>query len=579
MKKYIYKVFCFIAISIACSITIGYAQMPKPFERREMMLSPSEEFTNKIQFNTQNHLADIVFGISALYELQNRQGDFFRQDDSIVPDTAYRYRDHDIMMHYGQGKLSGDYLPYFGNAFNDAEVVASSTYGTSSFGTIYGRGSFSKGMHKNYGWNAVRHAPYYHPYLIADSTGGDFLYENYYLMGGYSFKIRNGYYGVSGSYRGEIASRQTDPRCANTTAWLTLGVSTAHLISSRHLLALQLRYIRNKQYVSVRNWRPNQQDRFFVTYGFGYYDLQESPVSFGISRMYYLRGINLQMAYTNRYASKPTPIQLTGKLDYTFHAMTTEERSVKNLYGANTHQLSTSVWTAFRASKRWHWDIGILAKIAHRQGKENIYESYRPDENYPSIYDFRLVKTHQRYQSVSSSNMIQGKGTFHIPTTGLKLEMMTGIGIDYESERNKEPIHSWHVLASYPMVGLGIQQSHRRFEWGINTSWTFRKPNHYSYDVESGKFRIDYQQTFLPYAYRTDQSVTIRNQAHITHRINDKGQRIGIALHYMIRRGHRPDDVFYKGTPTVQSSIISHPKEGRVKNTETWMNASLFYMF
>lgn len=575
MKKTFYLIIRCLLICKAPGFVSAQAEYP--LQRRIVSLSPPEQTADKFRFDLQSHLADIVYRHPALYEWQNRNGYIFsdvrhRSDTMPIP----LLRRTNISLRHADGKISGDYLPFAGNAFTDSEINAEAIYGTAGDGTMFGSASFSKGRHSGYGWNAIRHAELYLPYVIADSTGGDYRYENYYMAGGYASRLHRGYYGVGGSFRGEIASRQTDPRCANTTSWLTVDASAVWPVATRHWLAVRASYIRNKQHLHLRNWRPNQQDRFFVTYGFGYYDLQESPVSFGIRRMYYMQGIETQATFGNLGLRKGGSVGFTADVNYAFLAMKTEESDAKNLFGSDTHHVNGSWWLTSAEDRALQWSLGLQTHNQFRRGKENIYETYRPDENYPSIYDFRLVDTRKRYTYTFSSNRMQGKIDYGFSGPRLRLELLGGIGADYRSEGYENPHHHWEVWTVCPMLGAGAKQRLNKVEWGINSLGVVRLPLQYGYDVSGGKFRLDYQETFLPYAYYTDRSFTLRNELYVSYRIGKQGRRVGIIVQHLLRNGRRPADVAYTETPGVISHRLSHPASGKVNNHESWISASLF---
>lgn len=534
------------------------------------------QYAEKYNFTLDNFISNIVYQHPALYEMQNKNGVFFAAPS--LSDSLPLLKTANILSRYSNGEIKGDYLPYSGNGFIDKEIAAHAIQGTKKNGTIYGQASFSKGKHNGYGWNAIRHAEIYLPYIIADSTGGDFIYENYYLAGGYSFQRKQTYYGLGASFRGEIASRQTDPRCANTTTWLKLDASAARYLKSGDWIALRLSYIRNKQHLHLRNWRPNQQDRFYVTYGFGYYDQQESPVSFGIEQMYYVQGAETQLIFSNLKTNNRAKMNFTANIQYQFLTMKTEQRSGKNLYGSNTHHIHGAIWLKTPQIEKCQLTIALKSNNRIRKGRENIYETFCPDENYPSIYDYRLVNTRKRYSGLISSNMIQGKLSLPIASKKCYFDILTGMEINYISESYKNPKHHWHVFSISPMLGLGARQKSKRFWWEMNVTAVTRLPENYKYNVTSGEFRLDYQQTFLPYAYHTDKSITLHNELSVSVPYNKAGNRLGFALHFYIRQGKRPSDVTYDGIPSVQSHLLSYPSQEPVKNKEVWAKTVFFIM-
>ena len=109
------------------------------------------------------------------------------------------------------GRQEGDYLPYEGQEFRDFSVRADG-YKQGDRATFFARIGFTAGGNDNVGWSALRNPGLYWPYIVADSTGGDFRYEKYDLMCGYSFRLGRFDLGMSGEYTGDFAFRQNDPR-------------------------------------------------------------------------------------------------------------------------------------------------------------------------------------------------------------------------------------------------------------------------------------------------------------------------------------------------------------------------------
>lgn len=576
MTKHFHSIIAYILLNI---FTIVPLHSSNHLPQRVVAVSPADNVTDRLRFDLHGHFNDLIRRHPALYQLQNDRGEFYpatsptvESGDSLIHRL---YRKTLVSIRHSANRLSGDFLPYEGNDFADTEINADAVYGTTQHGTIFGSASFAKGLHKGYGWNAIRHAELYLPYLIADSTGGDYWYENYWVAGGYSFRAGELYYGLGGSIRGEIAYRQTDPRCVNTSSWLTVDASAALPFGNTSLLALRTSYIRTKQHLHLWNWRPNQQDRFFVTYGFGYYDLQESPVSFGIRRMYYLQGLQTQITYGSGKSEGGRMPVVTADMEYSFMSMKTEESSAKNLFGSDTHHINGSLWLNFGYRNTWNFTAGLQTKNRFRSGRENIYETYRPDENYPSIYDFRQVDTRRRYSSTLSESNVQLKAGYRF-LPHLTVEGILGTAVDYRSEGYSSPLHQWAVLSLSPSLGIGAKYDNGRLECGGSVRLLQRIPTHYNYNVDGGEFRLDYQETFLPYAFYTDRSSAFFGEFYMSYPINKRGQRAGIVVNHYLRKGSRPSDVEYTGTPGIVSHLLSHPTNGKVSNGEILFNVTLF---
>lgn len=108
------------------------------------------------------------------------------------------------------GRQEGDYLPYEGQEFRDFSVRADG-YKQGDRATFFARIGFTAGGNDNVGWSALRNPGLYWPYIVADSTGGDFRYEKYDLMCGYSFRLGRFDLGMSGNIRAISHSARTIP--------------------------------------------------------------------------------------------------------------------------------------------------------------------------------------------------------------------------------------------------------------------------------------------------------------------------------------------------------------------------------
>ncbi|MGU3374917.1 DUF6850 family outer membrane beta-barrel protein [Chryseobacterium sp. M5A1_1a] len=90
--------------------------------------------------------------------------------------------------------------------------------------TVWGNASYSQGKTKQVVWNENADYDLIHPYVAADSVGGDMKFENYSFSGGYSKQINSFTIGIMGSYRASLSYRDVDPRPKNTTANFSLAL-------------------------------------------------------------------------------------------------------------------------------------------------------------------------------------------------------------------------------------------------------------------------------------------------------------------------------------------------------------------
>ncbi len=541
------------------------------FNKCNESLSPLEKRFESLSFDLSKQInekmVDIPSTFQLLIETDSAFRDSFSGKDYIEVDSAGRLS-IGVGTGYSYGQIDGDFLPYDGNNFHDYHINTSLVHTIEGKGSFLGAARYSKGRHSNYQWNAIRHAEIYLPYIVADSTGGDYDYEDYYFYAGYAWGRNNLYYGFEGSYRGEIACRKTDPRCANTTSWLTLGGNMS-VKNNNDTYGLGAYYLYNRQHLALRNWRPNQQDRFYLVYGLGFFDIQSSPISFGINRMYYLNGGRAKAFYKRDGSEKSFSLVL----DYDFYKIKTEESNRKNLFCSNTHSLNGS-FSYSQTKGVFQVKLSFNSSNTYRLGLENIYESYLPDPNYPNIYDYRIVSTRNRYRYLLSDNLVQCLLRHPIGRQA-KLGYSVGCAAQHRSEKYTDPSQGLSTDAIVPMLGVEYQSVHKQFNMEIKTTAMYRKLIDNTYAVTPIGLMTDFQHAFTPYAYYCFEGIGGKAELQLSRSL--KKGKIGLILDVMAYSGSRPYDVQYSGIPSVQSDILSTPLPPE-KKIEFWTKGTLFWM-
>lgn len=538
------------------------AQTNTMTDRLQESLSPSESRYNDILFDMDVKWQRQLYDNPAFYELKHENSRF----------ENGRYRSA-ISAGYASGKLKGDFLPYEGNAFDDFRISGSGEYSIKSAGTIFGSARYARGTHENIGWSATRNAELYRPYLSSDSTGGDFHYEDYEVKGGYSFQLDTWFFGVSGSFHGEQAHRKTDPRALNNTTWLNLGVGAARLFNE-HLLMVQAGFARNKQHLSLRYWRPGQQDCFFVGYGFGLYDRRESPISFGYSRMYYIKEGTGSVVYQSpdRY-----PLKVQAGFGYRYDYMHTEESSIKDLYASRTHHLNPNIRIGWNPHPSFAFTLLWENRMNRRKGYENIFEQYLVDKN-NNIYDFRLIDTRQNYHSSQQEDLFQLKGCYRI-TPSHSLELMGGVELFQRSEKYKGESYRVRNHTVSPHAGIGYKMNKEKAELDISCLYIRQVPqgNYYHVVMKNESLQyLDFQHTFAPYAYYDSRFSSFQVEATYVYHFPKFG--IGANFKLMYKTGERSRDAAFTqkiGFPSTAPMVTAAPD----KHDEHWGSGSLFFVF
>lgn len=487
-------------------------------------------------------------------------------------DTTIQRRKAIVYAGLAGGDSKGDFIPYEGDGSTDYRVGAYGEYTTPRSGTLSGTIQYAQGKHRNIGWSAMRLPELYFPYISTDSCGGDFKYESYFAEGNYALTLRQWTLGVKGSYYGEQAYRLTDPRALNNTTWLRFNMGAARDMDG-HLLMLDAGYGRNKQHMQLRYWRPGQQDRFFVCYGFGLYDTRQSGVSFGKSRMYYIDEYNARLQYLSPQERK---FSLQASMAYDFQHMQTEESDIYNLYESRTHHLSPELCITFNQYVDWHFDLMVEANLMRRKGYENIIEEYLIDKD-NNIYDFRTIDTRQNY--IRNINHASAALRASKQIGSVEVSAQGGISTDSYEEKYKAGSYRIKQQTLTPHVRIGVDWQTEQDGVSLNMVYARQSVGSHDYDVQMANQQIvhlDFQHAFAPYAYQCANLHKI--MADVTWQHQLKGMTVGINGKLYVVNGRRLDDVSYTGTmgfPSTAPMISASPD----KHDEQWGSISCFVMF
>ena len=465
----------------------------------------------------------------------------------------------------------GDFLPYEGDGSTDYRAGAYGEYATSRSGTLSGSIQYAQGKHRNIGWSGTRLPELYAPYFSTDSCGGDFKFESYYAEGDYGFSLQKWTLGVRASFYGEQAYRLTDPRALNNTTWLRFNAGAARHLG-RGLLMLDAGYGRNKQHMQLRYWRPGQQDRFFVCYGFGLYDTRQSGVSFGKSRMYYIDEYNARLQYLS---PQDRPWRLHVSLAYAFDHMKTEESDIYNLYESRTHHLKPIVRLTY-APADWHFDLMAEADIERRRGYENIIEEYLIDKE-NNIYDFRTIDTRQNYRR----NTCRTSAALRAARQTGRVELSLQGGITFTGYEEKYGAGNYLVKVNTltPHAKAAIDWQGRSDGITLSLLYARQEVGSHEYDVQMQNQQIahlDFQQAFAPYAFRCADLHQV--VAAITWQHQFKKMSAGLSARLYLADGERDDSAVYEGAigfPSTAPMISPIPDH----HQERWGNISAFITF
>lgn len=394
------------------------------------------------------------------------------------------------------GKYEGDYLPVQGKDFRDLTIRANG-YARTARSTFFGKADFTFGEHKHVGWNTQRYPELYWPYLMADSTGGNYHYEQYNLMGAYSFRLRKVDLGVSGEYKGDFAFKQNDPRIENITTWLTLKAGAAYEYR-KQLFSVETEYTLHRQHTDVKHFRSGQFTGFFVEYGFGMFDYIHSPVFNYTKQQQHINRFGTTLAY---HSDPSKPLRINVGVKYSQDRMTTEESIYKlNLYRALTHQLKVDYGMLW--NNRWGgvvWRVAIDAD--RRNGREYLFERYVSSTvDGVEVYDYKRIGHQDRYRL----ERLDAQSDLKLSRYFRKYTLSVLASADYFSRNETYKEKNFRIKNTLftPAAGLEAGYRHKGLDVQLKGTWGKRivLDHTYQVDVELEK-QTEFQHAFTTYAY------------------------------------------------------------------------------
>ena len=550
-KLYLFSVFILATIE-------GKAQIsPSPLR---LPLSAAESKAGKIEADLHQHERQDKFD-NPTYRHWAYQNDSTGPKYSAVAYTTY-----------SANATKGDFLPFEGNAGHDFRAGAQGSYSTAHSGTLAGTIQYARGKNKNIGWNATRMPEDYFPYISTDSTGGDYQFDTYYAEGSYAFNLRRWIVGAKASFHGEQAYRVSDPRALNNTTWLKFNAALSRILKGRLLMA-QIGYARNKQHMQLRYWRPGEQNRFFVCYGFGLYDVRQSAVSFGKSRMYYIHQCNAKIQYISTAVKN---WELHASIGYAYEDMKTEESDIYNLYEARTRIITPLLDVTYQSHPRWKFALAARGRFKNRKGYENIIEEYLIDKA-NNIYDFRIIDTQQNYNLQEQQIDLTASAQHHFKNGMAWVQGGTRMEFHEQSYKNGNYMFNVRTQTPHAKVGASLFNDKNTVECSLLYGRQILGGHNYDVNlVNSLKPHLDFQHAFTPYAYRACELNLWALDATYLRRFTKFA--IGLNGRLCLEHGNRAEDAAYDKPIHFKSSaplIQSMPDVHR----SIWGATTLFVQF
>ena len=440
--------------------------------------------------------------------------------------------------------------PYEGATETAGELLAMGVANFKHRGRLSGYVSVGLGYQGAIGYSAIRQPEYYLPYLVADTSGGDYRYEHYIAGALYALRRGASELGAGLHFAGEIAYKYEDPRVYNTTGTLQATLGYKHHFSSLDLSAT-LHALYHRKYMNLWLWRPSQQDKFPLTYGFGMVDVQNTKIFFGTSRMHYMGGVALDLLLRSRQRELGAP-HYTLLLSDQLYKMRTEESSAAGLFGLlnnNVRLLSSVGWG--------RCTLALESSILHRLGTEYIYATHQPDQEHLTITDLRQIGRRQTYRQADYNAQLRGR--YQIPLSSRhQLALSLGGGYHYHQELYKGSSNHIDYSVVRPWAGCDYRYSDRLY---TALSVAYRLPLSSTYVVERGyKDQLDYQLAYLPLLSKLKSGLELRWHSQLSISLpRSQAMTISVDAFYAPSRlsTRRP---LYEGRPTTTSGIFSHPE-------------------
>lgn len=557
MKRYILLILTFLSV-VARSQNITTIHTSND-------LSPSANRFAESFLSLEDRLHSVLEQTSCFYSVQKLRGGADTADAKAVVSTWY-----------SSGNSDGDFLPYEGNGSYDAGVQGFGVMDYGDYGILHGKAFYGMGEHRGISWNAMRFPELYMPYIITDSTGGDSRFETYCAEGGYSNVKGRILWSADFSFRGEQAYRLTDPRVLNNVTFLTFKSGLGYLFDNGSVLSADVYYVRNKQYEHDRYWRPGEQQRFFVLYGFGLYNNKQSIVAFGVSRMYYVNNPGCDITYVSPKGGK---MSLEANLTYDFKYMYTEESSIVKLFNSRTHTINPTFCLTYTPIARFRTKLYGFNSLLYRSGVENITERYVTDVA-TSSYDYRKIAEEHNYYFMTLNSHTALSFEFDV-TQQLQCGFQSGVSIYKRHEQNTKYDYNVENLNIMPHIGLKckVLSRNKRHEFDMQLQYSRQKALKNSYDVEIQNTTIphlDFQTCFAPYAYYSSETNGLYGQ--LTYAYHLKKFAAGIAMRGFYVTGQRVADAEYAKT-IGYNSICSMISPFADVHNETWFNLATFILF
>lgn len=233
--------------------------------------------------------------------------------------------------------------------------------------TVWGSASYSQGKNKQVVWNENADYDIIHPYVAADSVGGDMKFENYAFSGGYSKRIHSYTVGITGSYKASLSYRDIDPRPKNTSANFSLALGVNKLMFNKFKIGT---YLEAEKYTQKHYLSFVSNQGFPMIYnmnGLGNYNALLS----GKLRQSYYEGWSYGSGLQIFEAEKRSWYLSAGIKKFNLDKLLTEYADL-NASKIDEQQFNFSLGKFFETNTL-SWGLSAMGSHTKRKGTENLF--------------------------------------------------------------------------------------------------------------------------------------------------------------------------------------------------------------
>lgn len=288
---------------------------------------------------------------------------------------------------------NGMYLIQEGNAASALKLHTESFQVDSTF-RFFGKAYFLTDEKRNVGWRDAEDYELLSPYLVADSIGGTYKRESYFLSGGASVSRGNYEFGLRGSYQGGVSYRQVDPRPRNTVSVIRINPGISYTFGKWNVGWFG-EYERYRQNVDIQVEKEGRKIYFYLMQGFGIYNRQFSGLDDNFSRIY--KGNQYSTGLHFNYGDKK---QMTsGLVSVNNNVIQVVENSNRIPYRITDNLISTQV-THEREFLSQTLFIKGLYTLQQSIGNET---QYTPVTINTTLVEWQFATQSDRYQQVNQN--------------------------------------------------------------------------------------------------------------------------------------------------------------------------------